>query len=325
MNQPHKYKPLDAQTQALQDQFKQAGFKPANQLPLEASRAGLTQMVAAMAGSKVEVFDISDRTLPGPGGALPIRIYRPGSPAKGVMQPAVMYFHGGGFYLGDLETHDPICRFLCKNANLIVIAVDYRLAPENKFPAAVEDCYFALRWVADHAANIGVDPDRIALAGDSAGATLVVTTCLLARERGGPRIAYQVAVGGALSMTEGPEFASRKELGSGEYFIAQEDFAMFRKYYLTNPDREMLDPLVSPIYAKDYRGFPPALVIAAEYDPLRDENALYAERLKQDGVSATYKCFEGTTHPFFVLDGVIDAGKEGQKLVAATLRNYLGT
>lgn len=322
MTPKHIYSPLDAQTRALMEMLKQSGFKPAHQIPLELSRAGLTQMAVAMGSPKVDVHSSEDRSIPGPGGPLPIRIYRPGP--KTAKQPAVVFFHGGGFYLGNLETHDHVCRFLCKNAKLIVIAVDYRLAPENKFPAAVDDGYFSLCWVAENAGELGVDPERIALVGDSAGGSLVVSTCLMARQRGGPAIAYQVVVYPALTLTDGTEFPSRVELGSGEYFIAKEDFEFFRNLYLRNPADEVLDPLASPIMAKDYRGLPPALIVAAEYDPCRSENEVYAERLEQDGVAVTYKCFAGTIHPFFLFDGPLDVGKEGQKFVADELRKHLG-
>jgi len=317
--------PLDAQTRALIEQMKQSGFKPAHQIPLEASRAGLTRMAIAMAAPGAEVFTTEDRSIAGPGGSLPIRIYRPGPGRAGEARAAVVFFHGGGFYLGDLETHDHVCRYLCKRANLVVIAVDYRLAPEHKFPAALEDCYAALVWMAANAVELGVDPSRIALVGDSAGGTLVVSVCLLARQRGGPRIAFQVVVYPALTMTDGEEFPSRTELGGGEYFISIDDFAFFRSLYLNDPEREARDPLASPIYADDYRGLPPALVIAAGYDPCRDENAYYAERLEMDGVPVTYRCFESTIHPFFLFDGAIDAGREGQLLVADTLSKFLKT
>lgn len=314
---------LGIQEQALLRQMTADGFRPAHQIPLEQSRAGLTHMAIAMAAPKVEVGEISDRKIPGPGGDLPIRIYRPEGRAKGP-QPVALYFHGGGFYLGSLETHDHVCRFLCKNSGVTVIAVEYRLAPEHKFPAAIEDGYAALCWTVENAAKEGFDANRIALVGDSAGGTLVVSVCLMARQKGGPKIAYQVSVYPALTVDDGDDFPSRRALGNGDYFIAHDDFAFFRKLYLENPDRDAQHPLASPIRAKDYANLPPALVIAAEFDPCVDENARYAERLKADGVEAEYICFEGTIHPFFLFDGVLDAGPKGQKLVADRLRARLG-
>jgi len=311
---------LDAQTAALLQRMRAGGFQPAHQIPLEASRRGLTAMALQMAGPKTAVHATEDRRIPGPGGALPLRVYRPRPALAGERLPCVLFFHGGGFYLGDLETHDHVCRFLCRHADAVVVAVDYRLAPEHKYPAAVEDCYAALVWVAGEAAALGVDPERIALAGDSAGGTLVVTTCLLARERGGPGIAFQVCVYPALTVTDGEEFPSRRRFGTGEYFIALADFAFFRRLYLDDPERQAREPLVSPIYAPSYAGLPPALVVAAGYDPCVDEDRHYVERLRADGVPAEYLCFEQTIHPFFLLDGVIDAGREAQQRVAAALR-----
>ncbi len=315
-------KPLDAQTATLVEQLAAAGFRPAHQIPLEESRRGLTAMAAKMAGPRVEVHAVEDRSIPGPGGELPVRVYRPRAAIPGERLPAVVFFHGGGFYLGDLETHDHVCRFVCRGADVVVVAVDYRLAPEHKFPAAVEDCHAAVAWVAQQATPLGIDADRIAVAGDSAGGTLVVTTCLLARERGGPTIAFQVSVYPALTMTDGEEFVSRRLFGSGEYFISHADFAFFRKLYLPDPDREARLPLVSPIYAASYSGLPAALVITAGYDPCVDEDRRYFERLRADGVPARYVCFEQTIHPFFLFDGVIDAGRDAQQLVVNTLREF---
>jgi acetyl esterase/lipase len=317
--------PLDAQTEALVRQLAASGFRPAHQIPLEESRRGLTAMALQMAGPKVAVHAVEDRTLPGPGGALPIRIYSPRAIGAGERLPAVMFFHGGGFYLGNLATHDHVCRRLCAKAGVVVVAVDYRLAPEHKFPAAVEDCHAALAWAAGNAAVLGIDPQRIAVAGDSAGGTLVVTTCLLARERGGPKVAMQVSVYPALTMTDGEEFPARRRFGGGEYFVTYDDFAFFRRLYLPDPDRQAREPLVSPIYAESYAGLPPALVITAGYDPCVDEDRRYAERLRADGVPVKYVCFEQTIHPFFLFDGVIDAGREAQQLVADVLRGFFAS
>lgn len=298
------------------------GFRPAYAVPVAETRSAIPQMTAAFAGARTEVGAVADRVIPGPGGDLPVRVYRPPVPTK-LPLPALLYFHGGGFILGDLESHDHVCRFLCRAAGIAVIAVDYRLAPENKFPAAVEDCYAALCWAVDHAPELQIDPSRIALAGDSAGGTLVVTTCLLARERNGPRVALQVPVCAALTMADDDQYLSRRALGGGEYFVAYEDIAFFRSMYLGDPETQARLPLVSPIYADHYRDLPPALVIAAGFDPLRDEDERYAQRLKADRVPVTYRCFEGTIHPFLLFDGVLDAGRQGQQLIADTLKEVL--
>jgi acetyl esterase len=281
-------------------------------------------MALQLAAPKVDVHSIEDRTIPGPGGELPIRIYR-AVPRSAQAHPAALFLHGGGFYLGSLETHDHLCRRLCHSTSIVVVAVDYRLAPEHKFPAAVEDSYAALRWLSDAAATLGVDASRIAIVGDSAGGTLAVVMCLLARERGGPRIACHVSVYPALTITDGEEFRSRRELGGGEYFIALDDFAFFRSLYLDDSAAQARHPLVSPIYAPDYRGLPPALVVTAGYDPCRDEAERYVERLRGDGVPAAYTCFESTIHPFYLFDGVLDAGRAGQQLVADALKEFFAT
>ncbi len=310
------------QERALLEKMRAGGFKPASQIPLAESRAGITKMVFAMAGPKVPVHAIEDQRIPGPGGELTIRIYEP-DPATRVVGAVAIFYHGGGFYLGDLETHDHVCRFLCAHAGVAVVAVDYRLAPEHKFPAGLEDCYATLSWVAANAAARGWDSRRIALVGDSAGGTLVAATCLLARDRGGPAIAIQVMVYPALTVEDGREFASRTELGNGDYFIAFEDFAFFRRTYLEEGERDAANPLASPIRAKDFRGLPCALMVAAEFDPCRDENARYAELLKAAGVPTEYVCFEGTIHPFYLFDGIMDAGRKGQELVADRVRSEL--
>lgn len=315
--------PLDEQTQALLQQMKAGGFKPASQIPLEESRAGLTQMAIAMAAPAKDVHSTEDQTFPGPGGAIPIRIYRPRQAADGERLACAVFFHGGGFYLGDLETHDHVCRNLCANADILVVAVDYRLAPENKFPAGVEDCYAATCWVAENAGELGIDPARIALVGDSAGGALVVSTCLAIRERGGPDIAYQVAVYPGLTLDDGADFPSRSEYGSGEYFMASEDFAFFRGLYFNDPESEAGNPLASPIRADNFTGLPPALIITAGYDPCRDEGKSYADRLAEAGVEAEYKCYESTIHPFFLFDGPLDVGKEGQVFVAGRVKAAL--
>lgn len=316
--------PLDEQTQALLEQMKAGGFKPASQIPLEESRASLTQMAIAMAAPAKDVHSTEDCTFPGPDAAIPLRIYRPRQAADGERLACAIFFHGGGFYLGDLETHDHVCRNLCHNADIVVVAVDYRLAPENKFPAGVEDCYAATSWVAENAAALGIDDARIALVGDSAGGSLVVSTCLAIRERGGPDIAYQVVVYPGLTMDDGADFPSRSEYGSGEYFLATEDFAFFRGLYFSDPETEVSNPLASPIRAEDFSGLPPALVITAGYDPCLDEGKCYANRLRKAGIDSEYKCYEGTIHPFFLFDGPLDVGKEGQAFVANRVKGALG-
>lgn len=313
---------LGREEQALIAKMQAEGFRSASQIPIEVSRQGLTQMALSMAGPKVVVQTVHDSDIPGPAGPLRIRLYDP-DPLAGPDRGVVLFFHGGGFYLGNLETHDHVCRHLAAHAGVPVVALEYRLAPEHKFPAALDDCFAALQWVAGPAAAARWDPRRIALVGDSAGGALAVAVCLLTRDRRGPPVAFHAAIYPALTVEDGEDFPSRRALGSGEYFIAFEDWKFFRSVYLSDPEREASLPLVSPIRAKDFRGLPAALIVAAEYDPCRDENRRYAELLAGAGIAAEYVCFEGTIHPFYLFDGVLPLGRKAQQLVADRVRKAL--
>jgi acetyl esterase len=317
--------PLDKQTKALLQKINEHPGPPMHELSIPEVRQMLGAMSDTLAGPRAEVHEIEDRIIPGPGGDLPIRIYYPPGSTPGKALPGALYFHGGGYHFGNLDSHDHVSRYMCANAGVIIIAVHYRLAPEHKFPAGVEDCYAALCWVALESAEIGVDRERLAVVGDSVGGTLVVTTCMLARDRGGPDIRFQAALFGLYDLGDGKEFPSRAELGTGEYFVSEETVSHIREQYLTDPEKEVNDPLVSPIRADDFSNLPPALVMVSEYDPARDENKAYADKLAAAGVPVEYKCFMGTIHGFFLFDGVLDVGKEGKKLVADRLRKALSS
>lgn len=313
---------LGPEEQQLLAQMRAGGFKPAHQMPLDVARTMLAQMAGALSRAPLPIKSVVNEAITGPGGALPIRIY---DPEPGCTSPrgVALFFHGGGFCVGNLETHDSSCRFLAAHARVPIVAVDYRLAPENKYPAALEDCYAALTWVASQGEQRSWDGKRIALIGDSAGAALVASLCLKAREMRGPAIIYQVLIYPGLALDDGQDFASRREFASGEYFLPAEDWAYFRRIYLGDPEREVVDPLVSPIRAGDFRGLPPALVLTAGFDPARDEGARYAELLEKAGVRAEYVCYESTIHGFFVFDRVLEAGRKAQTLVAERLANAI--
>jgi acetyl esterase len=314
---------LGQEERQLLERMRAGGFKPPSQVPLEELRRTLPQMALTMAGPKLSVGKVEDIDIPGPAGPITLRIYEPQTPVA--QQGVVLFFHGGGFILGSLDSEDHLCRFVCANADLPVVSVDYRLAPEHKYPSGLEDCYAALGWVVGQAAARGWNPLRIALLGGSAGGNFVPSVCRLARDRHGPVIAYQVLIVPGLALDDGVEFASRRELGSGEYSLGNEDIAFFSRMYLRDPQREALDPLVSPIRAAEYWGFPPALVVTAGFDPVRDEGAAYAERLRRANIAAEYVCFEGTIHLFPLVDGVLSAGRRAQALVAERLRRVIGT
>jgi acetyl esterase len=314
--------PLDPQSRALLEQIN-AGGPPAHELTLDEIRALLGEMSSNLAGPGAPVAALEDRLIPGPGGDLPIRIYRPVEQRGEERLPCAVYFHGGGYHFGDLDSHDHVSRFICAHAGIIVIAVAYRLAPEYKFPAAVEDCYATVRWTAEYCIEIGIDRERIAVVGDSVGGTLVVTTCMLARDRGGPSICFQAPLYGLYDIADGSDYPSRQELNTGEYFVSEETVDNMRRLYFTDPTSEALNPLASPIRAADFSGLPPAFVMVSEYDIGRDENKAYADRLAAAGVPVEYKCFMGTIHGFMLFDRVLDVGRQGKQLVADRLRAAL--
>lgn len=320
----HNLPPLEPQTQAIVDMLQQVESPPPGEMTVERSRLGLTMMALSMAGPPTEVHEIEDSAIPGPAGDLPIRIYRAGEADAEAPTGAVLYIHGGGFYIGSVHTHDHVCRNICAESGLLVVSVEHRRAPEAKFPAAVDDCYAALCWLAENAGKLGADPDRLAVAGDSSGANLTITTCLMARDKGGPKVAFQVVVYGLLTLEDALDYESRQNFGGGEYFGSIEDLAFVRELYLNDPE-DAKNPLVSPVNAPDLSGMPPALVVTAGYDMVCDENRHYASRLLEQGIGVEYKCFETTTHPFFLQTGVLDIAKEAHSLVARRLGEALGT
>jgi acetyl esterase len=234
---------------------------------------------------------VRDFEIAGPDGPIAVRLYRPVGLPNGA-NPILLYFHGGGFFFGNLDTHDSICRVLAQNAACLVLSVDYRLSPESRFPAATEDAYAALQWIAAHAAEIGADPARIATGGDSAGANLAAAICLATRERAGPPIAFQLLIYPWLDMVNSAE--SRKLFAKG-YMLEAMDF--FTETYL-GPGADPHHPLASPLRAKNLAGLPPAYILTAGYDPLRDEGSAYAKRLTEAGVKATHVCAEDMIHGF---------------------------
>jgi acetyl esterase len=288
---------------------------PLYTLSIEQARAADLAAIRAAAGAGEPVRHVTDRHLPGPGGDLPIRIYRPVDAAGPL--PALVYFFGGGWALGSIETSDEICRALANAVPCQVITVGYRLAPEHKFPAAVDDCRTAVAWIAAHAAELGVDPDRLAVAGDSAGGNLAAVVTL---DRGGPALAAQVLV-----------YPNTDHRGDTESMRENDDPAAFNRrsvawywgHYLASPD-DGRDPRASPLLAEDLTGLPPALVITAEHDPLRDEGERYAERLRAAGVPVIATRYAGVAHGFFAMSGVVDAAREARAEVAAFLRTHLG-
>jgi acetyl esterase len=278
---------------------------------------------AALAAAPAPVGQVDDRSIDVPGGRIGLRIYTPASTADGQGRPVVLHYHGGGFVLGNLDSHDTIARYYCAHGGVVVVAVDYRLAPEHRFPTAVDDSYAALTWVAAHAAELGVNSQRIAVTGDSAGGNLATGMCLLAKARGGPRISYQALVYPGTDFRPSAVYSSHAEFGGGEYFLSTKDMDWFRSLYFADVVNEVVDPQASPIMAPDLTGLPPALVITAGCDPLRDEGRAYADRLAAAGVPVEYRCWEGTVHACASFAGAIPAGLDMLDFVAARLRAAL--
>jgi acetyl esterase len=260
------------------------------------------------------IYRVEDRHIPGADGNVAARVYTPeGNPPMGVL----VYFHGGGFVLGDLESHDRVCRALANQAGCVVVSVDYRLAPEHVFPAGAEDCYAATKWVAENAASLGADGARLAVGGDSAGGNLAAVVSMMARDRGGPAINFQLLM---YPVTDcALDTPSQKEFAADGYVLSRGDMEWFWKNYC-DTIAEKNNPYACPFRAKDLKNLPPALVLTASHDPLRDEGERFAERLIAAGVKTTCTRYEGVTHGFVSFADTLDKGKEGQRQAADALR-----
>jgi acetyl esterase/lipase len=315
--------PLDTATAKFLEILRSANLPPMHEGTIEAARAGMKANVAQLPGSPEPVHRVEDRTLPGAGHQVPVRLYWPRAAGGGERLPILVHFHGGGWAMGDLETHDRMARYYCNHADAIVINVDYRRPPEDKFPAAVDDSYLATCWAADHAGEIGGDPARIAVVGDSAGGNLAAVVCQIAKANKRPAIAFQALVYPATDLDVSKPYESREKFGGGCYFLSTRDMEWFTAFYLKNVRDEVGDPRASPLAAKDLSGLPPAVVVTAGFDPLHDEGRAYADRLKAAGVPVEYRCFEETIHAFLSFAPIIPAGEEGLAFISARLRNAL--
>ena len=289
---------LDPLIKALNDQ---AAAAPEAERTVEGMRAAYDGIVA-LSGEPIEMAEVEDTTIPGPAGDVPVRIYRP---TAGESLPVCLYFHGGGFVIGGLASHDPLCRELAASANVTVIAVDYRLAPEHVFPAAIEDCWAVTQWVAANGEALRVDSSRLAVAGDSAGGNLAAVMTLRSRDVGGPSIAFQLLIYPAASQEE---FPSRSHPDTQTIFLNLELMRWFWENYVPE-GIDTHSPELSPILAEDLSGLPTAWVITAECDPLRDEGEAYAKRLSEAGVSVEYRLIDTMPHAFLQMCGALPAAR----------------
>jgi acetyl esterase len=304
--------PLHPQVQVFLDAMAEMGGPPLHELPVDVVRQIVIDNSAAR-GEPEPIDAVSDRTIRGSGGDLAVRIYRPRSSEP---LPVLVFLHGGGWVAGNLDTHDGICRTLANAVPCAVVAVDYRLAPEHPFPAAVDDAEAAVEWVAANAATFGGDADRVAVGGDSAGGNLATVVARRLRDAGGPALAFQLLVYPVTDYRF--DTASYRENGDG-YFLTRDGMAWFWGHYLGG-EAHADSPDASPLRAADLGGLPPALVITAEFDPLRDEGEAYAERLRQAGVPAVATRYDGMIHTFFGMSAVWDDARRAVEDAAAALR-----
>jgi acetyl esterase len=264
----------------------------------------------------IEVADVSNRTIPGPGGNIPVRIFRP---REGATLPVVVYFHGGGFVIGDLDTYDRGCRALAVGTDAIVVSVDYRLAPEHPYPAAVEDANAARRWVSAHASEFGGDPFRVAVAGDSAGGTLTAVTAVHARDDGLPALRAQLLIYPGTHL--GAATKSRTEFAGPGYFLFESTMQFFENCYLGAASTD--NPDISPLVTPDLAGLPPAHLVLPECDPLHDEGIAYAERLTEAAVPTVVAEYSGMFHGFFNLGHVLPEAADAATFAYDWLRQRL--
>ena len=304
--------PLDPAVRVILDQMAASGLKPFNEVSVAEARASMLALAGA-SGELENVARIEDRRVPGPRGDIPVRVYTPeGHPPF----PLLVYFHGGGWVVGGIETHDGLCRQLANKAQTVVVSVDYRLAPEHPFPAAPEDSYAATRWVAEHARELGGDPDRIAVAGDSAGGNLAAVVSLMARDRGGPRLVHQVLI---YPVVDAPCGNTSYRDNAKDYLLTAEMMDWFWNHYGA-ADRH---PLACPLRAPSLRGLPPALVFTAEFDPLRDEGEAYAKALQAAGCKGEVRRFVGLVHDFCATAQLFESSRAAFAEICARLRAAL--
>ena len=307
--------PLDASAQKLLDQIRAAGQPPMETLPVAQARIGYARSRVLLAPDPPDVAELRDLKIPSAGVEIPVRLYRGrGTPAGPA--PVIVFYHGGGWVLGNLDSHDSFCRSLANDAHCAVLAVDYRLAPEHKFPAAAEDAEAAVVWAARAGASLGLDPSRIAVAGDSAGGNLAAVAALASRHAGGPKLRLQILIYPSLDLSLGHE--SHRRVGEG-YTLTASAMRWFRELYLPRPE-DAASWRASPLRATDLAGVAPAFIVTGGCDPLCDESADYAQRLIGAGIDVTYRFYPGQMHGFVSAGRVIPEGRAASAEIASAAR-----
>jgi acetyl esterase len=306
--------PLDPQAKVYLDRLAALNIPPKGEVGPEKLRQQARDQIKTISSTPDPVAQVEDREIPGPDGSVPVRIY---TPAGNGPFPLLVYSHGGGWVNCDLDTHDGICQSLTNGAECIVVAVDYRRSPENKFPAALEDCFAVAQWVAANAAEIKGDPARIAVGGDSAGGNFAAVLALMARDQGGPCLALQLLIYPITDLRFVTPSMERNATGFG---LSRDDMVWYKQQYLTD-EAETLNPLVSPYLAQDLSGLPPAFILTAEFDPLLDEAELYGQRLQEAGVAVTISRYDGMIHGFIRMGAIMDRAKTALAECSQALRS----
>lgn len=309
--------PLNPQAEMLLKQFDEQGLPPFEEMSVPQAR-DVSLAFRDLQGEPAPVPEIRNVLIPGPAGKLPARVYVPAGPGP---HPVIVYFHGGGWVIGNVEVVDRPCRALANATGCTVVSVEYRLSPETQFPGPVEDCYAATQWVADNAADLGADPARVAVGGDSAGGNLAAAVALMARDRGGPSLAFQLLIYPVTAPAADSPFASYRENAEG-YLLTRGSMLWFWDHYLASPGAAT-NPYASPLHADSVAGLPPALVVTCGFDPLRDEGEAYAERLRQAGVRVTATRYDDMIHGFFWMGGVLDRYQDLIAEISSEVRSAL--
>ncbi|WP_427911624.1 alpha/beta hydrolase [Ramlibacter sp. MMS24-I3-19] len=311
---------LHPQAEALLRLIAEKGIPPTHTLPVAKAREYYLVRRQVTQPAPPEVAEVRDLQATGPAGPIPLRMYRPAGSRAGEALPVLVYYHGGGWVIGDLDTHDTLCRELANGSGCAVVAVDYRMGPEVRFPGAVEDALAATRWVHANAAKLGLDGTRLAVGGDSAGGNLAAVVALSARDAKDLPIAFQLLIYPATDQRHDVH-PSRAANGKG-YLLEKDTMDWFHDHYIDDP-KEDLDWRASPLLHPDHRNLPPAFVLVAGFDPLRDEGIAYADKLSQSGNRADLVSFERQIHGFIVMGKVIDEANTAVQLCAAALRRAL--
>ncbi len=311
--------PVDPEIQAVLSAMAAMNAPAMSQSTPEAARAAFRFMTVDMRRPEdvVPVKETEDVVIPTADGELPARIYRPevAEPA-----PTIVFIHGGGFVIGDIESHDNQARAICAGTDSVVVSVDYRLAPEAPWPAAVDDSYAAVAWAANAIDTLGGDADRLAVAGDSAGGNLSAVVALRCRDQG-PRLTGQLLIYPGIDMDPDGPYQSRIDNAEG-YFLTADDMVWFLNHYIGDA-KDFTDPMMSPIKAKDLAGLAPAVVATAEFDPLRDEGNAYADALRAAGVEVDSHCYDGMIHGFFDMGPLSTGARAATDDVIARFRSML--